>query len=265
LKALSILYHDVVERDDWDSSGFPGPAAARYKLSVEDFEKHLEAISGAFHSSPITVFDLSAANVPEPHLLLTFDDGGASAPRIAEMLRQRGWRGHFFITTDYIGRPAFLHRAQIRALRDSGHVIGSHSCTHPQRMSSCSFEQLLLEWRRSTEVLADILGESVLVASVPRGNYSPKVAQAAAEAGITFLFTSEPTARLHMTEGCWVLGRYAILRGMPPRSSANFAVGRFLPCFQQWLLWNTKKLLKSMSGDYYHRIRDFSLGERSQS
>jgi peptidoglycan/xylan/chitin deacetylase (PgdA/CDA1 family) len=265
VKALSILYHDVVEGEDWDSSGFPGPSAARYKLSVEEFEKHLEAISRVFHSTPVTVFDLLAANAPEENLLLTFDDGGASASRVAEVLKARGWRGHFFVTTDYIGRPAFLDRAQIHALRKSGHVIGSHSCSHPQRMSSCSFEQVFMEWRRSAEMLAEIVGEPITVASVPRGNYSARVARAAAHAGIKFLLTSEPTVRCRMIEGCWILGRYGILQGMSPRSSADFAARRFLPCFEQWSLWNAKKLLKRVGGVYYHRIRDLSLGERSHS
>lgn len=264
MKALSILYHDVIDREDFDSSGFPGPAAARYKLRSEDFAKHLDAISQAIHSSPVTIFNLLGENARGTRLLLTFDDGGASTPRIAEVLEQRGWRGHFFITTDFIGRPAFVNASQIRALSGKGHVIGSHSCSHPQRMSSCSSEQLLLEWRRSTEVLTDIVGQSVTVASVPRGNYSAKVAQAAAQAGITFLFTSEPTAQCHKVEGCWILGRYGILQGMSPRSSADFAVGRFLPCLQQWSMWNAKKLLKRISGDYYDRFRNFSLGESGQ-
>jgi peptidoglycan/xylan/chitin deacetylase (PgdA/CDA1 family) len=262
VKTLSILYHDVIDRVDYNSSGFPGRTAARYKLAWQEFEEHLQAISDALHSAPVTVFDLQAASGPKPKLLLTFDDGGASAPRIADTLDRRGWPGHFFVTTDYIGRPAFLDASQIRALRQKGHVIGSHSCSHPRCMSSCSSEQLLNEWRRSTEVLTDILGEQVTVASVPGGYYSDRVAQTAAQAGVKFLFTSEPVSRCHTVAGCWVVGRYGIVRGMSARSSADFATGRFLPCFQQWAFWNLKKLLKSIGGDYYDRFREFSLGNR---
>ena len=265
MKALSILYHDVIEGEDYDSSGFPGPAAARYKVSVAEFEKHLEAISLAVHSPPVTVFDLTHENRREPKVLLTFDDGGASAPRIAAMLEQRGWRGHFFITTDYVGASAFINAGQIRALREQGHVIGSHSCSHPQRMSACSPGEIFREWRQSTQVLADILGEPVTIASVPRGNHSAKVAYAAAEAGIRFLFTSEPTPRCSITDGCCILGRYVILKGMLPRSSADFAAGRFLPRFQQWAFWNAKKLVKKIGRGYYDRLREFSLRDGNQS
>lgn len=265
MKALSILYHDVVERNDYDSSGFPGPAAARYKLSVEDFEMHLDAISREVSSAPGTVFELSEASVPRSKFLLTFDDGGASTPQIAEMLQKRGWLGHFFITTDYIGKPNFMSAGQIRELRQQGHVIGSHSCSHPQRMSSCSPEQLQNEWGRSTEVLTEVIEEPVTIASVPRGDHSDHVARAAAKAGIKFLFTSEPTSRCNMVDGCWILGRYGILRGMSAATAADLAAGRFLPCFQQWVVWNFKKVLKNVGGNYYNRLRDFSLGEKAVS
>jgi len=263
VKALSILYHDLIEHDAYDDSGFPGPAAARYKLSGDDFEDHLEAISLVLRSTPATVFELNDVPVLQgPRLLITFDDGGASTPRIAEMLGQRKWRAHFFITTDRIGNPAFISAQQIRELRKQGHVIGSHSCSHPRRMSECSSEQLLIEWQRSTATLTEILGEPVIVASVPGGNYSTRVARAAAQAGIKFLFTSEPTSRLYTVDGCWILGRYGILRGMSATTAADFAAGRSLPCLQQWATWNAKKALKSIGGSYYHRLRDLSLGEK---
>src|ERR1700724_623620 len=105
LKARSILYHDVTEPGDYDSSGFPGPAAGHYKLAWPDFEQHLEAIRGALKSAPVTIFDLLAETSPRPGFLLTFDDGGISTLRIAERLQEYGWRAHFFISTDYVGRP----------------------------------------------------------------------------------------------------------------------------------------------------------------
>src|SRR5262245_47304812 len=48
---------------------------------------------------------------------------------------------------------------------------------------------------KSRELLRDILGESVTVASVPGGYYGRAVAETAAEAGIRVLFNSEPTTR----------------------------------------------------------------------
>src|SRR5437879_9095462 len=123
----------------------------------------------------------------------TCNDGRVSAPTAIAWIQDRyGWRAHFLITTDYIGKPAFLNEDQIRALRKSGHVIGTHSGSHPRRMSALGWEELLEEWSRSTKTLSDVLGEPVTVASVPGGCYSRRVAAAAAASGIKALFTSEP-------------------------------------------------------------------------
>jgi peptidoglycan/xylan/chitin deacetylase (PgdA/CDA1 family) len=260
-KARSILYHDVTEPGDYDSSGFPGPAAGHYKLAWPDFERHLEAIRGILKSAPLTIFDLLAETSSRPGFLLTFDDGGISTLRIAERLQEYGWRAHFFISTDYVGKPGFLKAEHMVDLRRNGHVIGSHSCSHPRRMSSCSWDQLLTEWEQSTDILAQIVGEPITVASVPGGNYSRKVAQAAAETGVQVLFTSEPTMRPQIVDGCRVFGRYGIVRGMSAASAANLAAGRWVPCVQQLVTWKMKMALKSIGGNYYERFRDLCFGE----
>ncbi|MCU1272454.1 MAG: polysaccharide deacetylase [Acidobacteriaceae bacterium] len=261
LKARSILYHDVTEPGDYDSSGFSGPAAGHYKLAWPDFERHLEAIRGILKSAPATILDLLAETSPRAGFLLTFDDGGISTLRIAERLQEYGWRAHFFISTDYVGKAGFLKSQHIVELRRNGHVIGSHSCSHPRRMSSCSWDQLLIEWKQSADILAQIVGEPISVASVPGGNYSRKVAQAAAEAGMKVLFTSEPTVRPQIVDGCQVLGRYGIVRGMSAASAANLAAGRWAPCVQQLVAWKMKMALKSIGGNYYERFRDLCFGE----
>src|SRR6267142_6010714 len=101
-------------------------------------------------------------------VLLTFDDGGESAYGcVADLLERAGWRGHFLITTDFLDRPGFVTRAQVRDLAARGHEIGSHTCSHPTPMAGCRWEHLVDEWTRSTAVLADVLGAPVRLASVP--------------------------------------------------------------------------------------------------
>jgi len=236
------MYHDVVDNGNYSGSGFPGPGADRYKLDRPEFERHLRAIREAIGSQPV---------------LLTFDDGGVSAhQRIAGMLEEFGWRGHFFVTTDWIGQPGFLSAAQIQELDRRGHVVGSHSASHPVRMSQIPWDQMVREWGDSREQLAKIVGHPIEFASVPGGYYSRKVAQAAAQAGIRTLFTSEPTARVQIVDGCQVLGRYVVQRGMGPEWSAGFAAGHALPRFRQALLWKTKQAAKVLSGGLYLRARE---------
>ena len=261
LRARSILYHDVTGPNDHDSSGFSGPAAAHYKLTWPEFDQHLKAIGNVLKSAPVTIFELLHGPSSSERFLLTFDDGGISTLRIAERLQEYGWRAHFFISTDYIGKPGFLTSGHIVELRRNGHIIGSHSCSHPRRMSSCTWNQLLIEWKQSADILAQITGEPITVASVPGGNYSRKVARAAAETGIKVLFTSEPTARAQIVNGCRVLGRYGIVRGMSAASAANLAAGRWAPCVQQKVAWTMKMALKSIGGNYYERFRDLCFGQ----
>jgi peptidoglycan/xylan/chitin deacetylase (PgdA/CDA1 family) len=262
MKALAIMYHDVVERGADDASGFPGAWPARYKLERGEFEKHLNAIRAAIGAKGVSLADGPVDK--DCPLFLTFDDGGVSAyDPIAPMLERHGWRGHFFITTDRIGQAGFVTREQIRELRLRGHVIGSHSCSHPTRMSALPREELMREWSASVALLSDILGEAATVGSVPGGYYSRAVAKTAAACGIRKLFNSEPTMHSISLDGCLVLGRYFVQRGMGPEISAGFAAGRFGPRAKQSALWAVKKAAKAVGGEAYLRVMRRVLGRAS--
>lgn len=258
LRATTLLYHDVIEPGDFTASGFLTPGANRYKLEREEFQRQLDAISASATVPPSTVLEiLSGAENMADRLLLTFDDGGASAfTPIADMLEARGWRGHFFITTDYIGKPGFMTRDQIRELRQRGHVMGSHSASHPPRMSSCSDDALLREWDASVKMLSDLLGERVSVASVPGGFYSRRVAETAASCGIRILFTSEPVTRVWHVDGCRVFGRFSLVHGSSTEFTAALVAGRMAPRVYQRLAWDIKKMAKAAGGSAYAVARN---------
>jgi peptidoglycan/xylan/chitin deacetylase (PgdA/CDA1 family) len=261
MKAISLMYHDVINSANFDSSGFPGQDSSRYKLEPDEFKQHLEAIAKATGARPVSVYKLLGGTSPVSPLLLTFDDGGASAyTYIAPMLENFGWRGHFFISSYYIDKPFFLSRKEILELKKRGHLIGSHSFSHPTRMASLSSSEQIKEWKRSSQDLSVILGEAVEIASLPGGYYSRQVAKAAALAGIKALFTSEPTSHCNFVNDCLVLGRYHASRGMPAQLAAAVAVGKFLPCFRQSFFWNLKKVIKFFLRDLYLQIRRKYLG-----
>src|SRR3989442_9745468 len=169
MQALAIMYHDVVENGDFASSGFPGEGAHVYKLRREDFELHLESIRAATGQDRVSPITRRRELAGPAAVFLTFDDGGVSffSP-IAEMLERFGWRGHFFITTDRIGDRGFLNETQLRELHRRGHVIGSHSCSHPTRMAALTPAELDREWRQSGARPAGILGGAGGGAFLPR-------------------------------------------------------------------------------------------------
>ena len=260
MKVHTLMYHDVTVATEPDASGFPGPDAALYKLDREEFERHLLAIAKNSHG-PILATQLFQDAIEPTPFLLTFDDGGRSAyAEVADRLERLGWHGHFFVTANQIGSATFLNRKEIKELHLRGHIIGSHSCSHPVQMSQCSREQLLNEWRTSLEILSDATGERVCIASVPGGYYSRKVAEAASETGIKLLFTSEPTSVARNVDGCTVLGRYAVQRWTSAKSAADLAAGKLPPRLKQMLLWNFKKATKVVGGSFYLKARKILIG-----
>ena len=245
---VTLLFHDVFVNDPAES-GFQSAAADRYKLSVTQFQQHLAALQG-----------VPAAARP---FALTFDDGGQSFYTIvADLLERLGWRARCFMPTHFIDRPGFLTRRQLRELDARGHQIGTHSASHPARMSACSPLRLRDEWRDSVETLEQILGRPVQTGSVPGGYYSAAVADAAAAAGIRTLFTSEPVTGPRVEGGCAVHGRFVLRRHDAPSLSARLAGAAPWARWQSWTSWNAKALCKLILGPSYMRVADWVMARR---
>jgi peptidoglycan/xylan/chitin deacetylase (PgdA/CDA1 family) len=261
---VNLGYHDVIAPGEEDSSGFPGPDAGRYKLTWDRFREHLDAIAAAAHGAPVTAADMRGGALPQRAWSLTFDDGGASSPAIADELAARGWRGQFFVTTGRIGTPEFVDEGAIRRLVAGGHVVGSHSHTHPQRMAALTPEELEREWRESGDRLEQVLGQRPFAAAVPGGWYSTEVAAAAAAAGVTVLYTSEPTLSMTTVGDCLVLGRFGLLHGSSARTAAGLAARRVLPRAGRRARRMLLAPAKRVSGEGYLRVRArlLRLGDR---
>ena len=241
---ISLMYHDVVSLSAPDASGFPGRHAARYKISPESFRGHLGVLRQHFED---------AARASEPRrkpaaqrpVCITFDDGGSCSPEIAAVLGSQGYSAHFFVVTGRIGEPGFVSQQDITEIRRMGHLIGSHSHSHPDRISDLSFNEILTEWKTSVESLSDLLSERVTVASVPRGAHSPLVSQAAREAGIQFLFTSEPTATVRRDAGMYVLGRYTFTETSSHEELQQVLRQSLTYRLRNRLIWRTKEAIKA--------------------
>jgi peptidoglycan/xylan/chitin deacetylase (PgdA/CDA1 family) len=248
---FALIYHDLATRAERDAVGFPGPLAARYKLEPGHFERHLDAIAAA---------GVEPGLWPGAAAALTFDDGGASALTAADALERRGWRGHFFITTGRLGSAGFLDEGGVRELAERGHAVGGHSHSHPTYFGRLSHAEQLDEWRRSREVLGELLGEAPEGASVPGGFFNSTVAESAAEAGYRWLMTSEPESRVRSGWGIPVIGRYTIWATTPAETAAAYARGARLARGRLWLEWNVKQRAKRLSPRAYEALRRLRAG-----
>ena len=186
-----LMYHDVVKEDD-RSSGFQNDSAFQYKVSEKDFDEQVKALSG---------LDVD----------FTFDDGGVSFLTVAAPVLERyGRRGIFFIATDYIDTPGFLTKEQVSELHRRGHIIGSHSHSHPANLSKMTSIEIDKEWAYSVKILSGIIGREISTASIPNGNGSKRVIEYAKRAGIQDLYTSEPTNIVKKQGNLVLHGRFVV-------------------------------------------------------
>lgn len=188
-----LMFHDVVNEQVIES-GFTTIGARQYRITEENFEKF------------VTLALKVCSNV-----IFTFDDGGGSFSEvIAPILEKYNSKGVFFISTNYINTDGFLNEQQIKSLHSHGHIIASHSHTHPRDISKLDYKDIVNEWSRSKEILQNIIGEEINAASIPGGAVSKKVIQALMESGYTNIYTSEPTTKVLHCDSVNIYGRFAI-------------------------------------------------------
>jgi len=239
MNTVSLLFHDVYAADPRES-GFASDAADRYKLSGAEMDAQLGGLASVQHDQ-----------LP---FVITVDDGGVSYyTMLADRLEAMGRRGHCFVSTDAIGSSGFLDVGQIRELDARGHVIGSHTASHPSRFTACSVDRMREEWTVSRWVLEDLLGHEVTVGSVPGGYYSKTVAHTALDAGLRTLFTSEPVTAVHDEQGCSVLGRFTVRHGDAPDTARRLVLRARSARWIAWASWNAKGLVKPVLGSAYVR------------
>lgn len=190
---ITLMFHDVLD-DKFPHSGFDRPGALQYTIDAKRFE---ELVKFCVKSSADVVF--------------SFDDGGSSFYNvIAPILEKYDKRGVFFISTGYIGTERFLTQEQIKELYHRGHIIASHSNSHPQNISKLKFNEIVDEWSKSKMILEEIVGECISQASIPGGAISTKVLKGLKQAGYDIVYTSIPTNKTDSFDGISVVGRYTI-------------------------------------------------------
>ena len=234
---LVLMFHDVISRD-FPNSGFSKPGALQYTIDDHKFE---ELVKFCVESSSDVVF--------------SFDDGGNSFYNIAAPILERyGKRGVFFISTGFIDSDRFLTRSQIRELHERGHVIASHSNSHPRDISKLPYDKIVEESSSSKNILEGIIGDSVTVASIPGGAVSSNVLRALSECGYHDVYTSEPTAGLKRVDGMNVIGRYTITNhsDIPYLKKLLYDSS-----YRRKLIikYRTLRFIKSILGSNYNKIK----------
>ena len=241
---IHLMYHDVFEQTP-NESGFLQGRDLPYKINANAFETQVKSVSDYCIKK----------NLPKESVVFTFDDGGKSFYHVvAPILDKYGYKGIFFISTKYIGTNTFLTEEEICKLHASGHIIGSHAHSH-KHMNSLTEMQIKQEWSTSVDILENIIGESVMFASVPNGDVTKYVLKGAFNCGIKYLYTSEPVEQVSLFDNMMVIGRYVLLSD----STTDDVISIISSARHRKLLYYKRSILrvvKLLLGRYYIKLKN---------
>lgn len=158
------MYHDL-KKSQYD-------VRSDYDITISDFREHV-----------------LQAKKYETLPTFTFDDGYKSFLIAASILDSCDMKGIFFIVTNNIGLPDYLTKHEIRKLISSGHIIGSHSHTHPN-FNTLENNQVRSELRTSKSILENICNQPITAFAFPGGKYKKWHTLIAMEEGYNKVFTS---------------------------------------------------------------------------
>ena len=188
-----LLYHAVDAPDPADRLSL--------RVSPEAFRAQLALLRDeGCRVVPLESLLDDADGGEEARIAITFDDGYASQLAAADVLEEFGYPATFFVVPrfldgdaagrDYWERWSYMDWRQLRGLADRGFAIGSHSASHPERLTRCSPEELEEETAGAKRSLEARLGRPVMSWSYPHGSYDASVQQAVEEAGYRLACTS---------------------------------------------------------------------------
>jgi len=182
-----LMYHAI---SSVACAALPQTSSIEHAVRERDFCAQLDAIvEGGFFTVAIDELDRPASE--SKPLLITFDDGHESDWIVAAReLARRNLHAMFFVVWSYLGRPGYLSREQVRALRAEGFQIGSHGMTHT-RLSQISVADAADELWESKRRLEDLLQEPIAAFALPGGHYNDAVFELAWAAGYQRVMTSD--------------------------------------------------------------------------
>ena len=121
--------------------------------------------------------------MPPPRIVTTsWDDGDPLDLKVAELLRERGLSGTFYLPLiGYDGRQT-ISPCQSRRMVEEGFEVGGHGMSH-NVLTPLRSKEIAREVGNCKKRLEDILGEPVRMFSYPLGRSNSEVVQHLKEAG----------------------------------------------------------------------------------
>lgn len=113
--------------------------------------------------------------LPSKSVILSFDDGWKTQyVNALPALKKYGFTATFFIYPNVIEHRNYMTWDEVRALRDAGMEIGSHSKSH-QYMTKQKPEEQLFEVERSKSILEEMLDVEITTFAYPFGLFDADI------------------------------------------------------------------------------------------
>ena len=137
-----------------------GLARATHALGTRWREKTLPRVAGVSYTIPHA----------SKSVALTFDDGpdNSFTPELLDILNAAGIVATFFL----VGRRAVKYPSIVRRIRQEGHVLGSHTWSHPDPRTATA-KALIREYRDGRRAVEDVAGTQVPLFRPPMGHVGP--------------------------------------------------------------------------------------------
>jgi peptidoglycan/xylan/chitin deacetylase (PgdA/CDA1 family) len=169
-----LMYHSI------GSSKSSEIGAELYSVSIDKFKEQMQIV----HSLQSTVHS--------KEIIVTFDDGLLDNYINAyPILKELGLKAYFFIVVAKVGKKGYMNWKQIRELRGTGMVIGSHGMTH-RILIGLDNRELNYEIRESKKIMEEKLSVPVEYFSIPYGHYNTGIIEKIKQSGYKAVFTSNP-------------------------------------------------------------------------
>lgn len=252
----ALMYHALYDgQDEWELLDVD---ERPYAVSISDFNQQLDAME----NENISILDprkvLSERNFLGVNngVLLTFDDGHSSFYRHAyKILKQRGYRAIFFITTDLIEqRKDFCSWANLTEMAQEGFMVQGHGKTH-RFLPDLDDSSLELEFKNPKKLLAEHTGQEVVCMSFPGGRYQEREINVGQGCGYEMFFTSRVgVISKSSLENDYIFNRIPIQNKMKLDTFVPLAKGRASALLPRKLIYQFKVFLKLLLGNRFYHV-----------
>jgi len=222
---------------------------SRYLTSIEEL---MEAIK--YVNDNGVVFD-SFTNDYFNHTKteITIDDGGGSSLLIADYLKTLDIRGRFFIITSLIGKEQFLNKDEIKYIKSLGHIIGTHSHTHPSPFCELNEIKIENEIIKSKLLIEELIDEKVIMFAIPGGEMRNETLKILAQdkMKIKHIYTSLPFKGVFKKiNSCEFHGRLCIEKDMNVNQIIRYLIGK------DWILNGINYKLRRLRREVIYKYKN---------